>query len=209
MTANSNARLKGKEHIPNYPSGFVVLRILQLVLSVVILAILCYTVYWAAFAGNCLMLFTTLATFVASLWMVIAHTCTPQAYNYWAVLALDIFLVVFWLISFAILAAQTAIYFAAGSSYCDWYSCYDDTLYGAALVYGSIMAAASGLGALEFLFFIISLVIHSIMICRHRRAGLHNTPVCNGTGPQLVPLQNQQPQGRTKRPSGSMKWSSS
>lgn len=73
-----------------------------------------------------------------------AHSCFPRAYNYWATLAFDIFLFIFWLVSFALLALQVAILFSGGNVYCaDYYYCYDFT------TYSSILAAAAGLGAIN------------------------------------------------------------
>lgn len=60
MTAPNTIRPKGKEHFPHYPRGFTVLRILQLGLSVLLLGLVSYTVYWAPYVGACLMLFTVL-----------------------------------------------------------------------------------------------------------------------------------------------------
>lgn len=45
-------------HLPNYPRGIIILRILQLVLAIVLLGLCSYAVYVLAFAGDCLMLFT-------------------------------------------------------------------------------------------------------------------------------------------------------
>lgn len=39
----------------------------------------------------------------------------------------------------------------------------------------------------DSLFFCISLVIHSVAVCRHRRAGLHNTPLENGGAVAATP----------------------
>lgn len=65
-------------------------------------------------------------------------------------LAFEIFLFIFWLISFCVLAAQTAYYWSAGSGYCSYYYCYSGgDLEGDDLIYGSILAAACGIGALE------------------------------------------------------------
>lgn len=57
----------------------------------------------------------------------------------------------FWLISFAILAAQVASAFAAYSEYSDYYDDYYDlSAYDAAITtYGACLAAAAGLGGLE------------------------------------------------------------
>ncbi|KAH7155407.1 hypothetical protein B0J13DRAFT_225163 [Dactylonectria estremocensis] len=199
MAQINAVRAQGKEHFPPYPHGFTVLRIFQLVFSIIILGVVSYTVYVLAFSGNCLMLFTTVVTFIASLYMVIANQSAHQLYNYWAVLSLDIFLVIFWLISFALLASQTAYLWAVGGSYCDYYSCYYGSLSGSALIYGAILATACGLGALEFLFFFISLIIHSVAVCRHRRSGLHCNPAPAGTGAVAVAvpvqMQTQHPHG--------------
>ena len=41
---------------------------------------------------------------IVCIYGIVAHFGPTSLYNYWAVLALDIFLVIFWLISFALLA---------------------------------------------------------------------------------------------------------
>ena len=82
-------------------------------------------------------------------------------YNYWAILGLDIFAIVFWITSFSLLASEVATY----SNLIDSYSYDDCTLYyygycvkkrsleeratGAVYTYRNAMAAASGLGGLE------------------------------------------------------------
>jgi hypothetical protein len=55
--------------------------------------------------------------------MIVTLSCVPKTYNYWAVLALDVFLTIFWLVSFAVLAWQAAWYFAAGA----WFYSYDSS----------------------------------------------------------------------------------
>ncbi len=82
-------------------------------------------------------------------------------YNYWAILGLDIFAIVFWIISFSLLASEVAAYTIVT------YNTSDDCLYSYAGVcyykrsldkrvattnvytYRNSMAAASGLGGLE------------------------------------------------------------
>jgi hypothetical protein len=53
-------RKPGREHIPNYPRGWITIRFLQLFLAVAILGLAAYTVYAtrAAAASNGLGLFT-------------------------------------------------------------------------------------------------------------------------------------------------------
>lgn len=96
--------------------------------------------------------------------MIIAHTCAKNVYNYWAVLVFDIFLFLFWFISFCLLAVQTTWYFGTSTFYIysdyydsDYDSYYDDYYgfddYGlsdAAVTFGAILAAVAGLGALNW-----------------------------------------------------------
>ncbi|TDZ13468.1 hypothetical protein C8035_v004272 [Colletotrichum spinosum] len=166
----SNQRPAGREHVPLYPKGFIALRIVQLVLAVVITGICAFGVYILPFSGNCFMIFVSLSTIIVTVWLVVAEYAMPKIYNLWAVLALDIFLLVFWLCSFGLLASQSAFLF--GSAVCDYYGyCYSYSV-----VLSSCMAAAAGLGGLEFALFITSLSIHSVMLHRHRKAGLHSSP---------------------------------
>lgn len=83
-----------------------------------------------------------------SIYLLVAHFGPPKSYNYWAIMALDIFHVLFWLISFGLLAAQAAALFVIGQDYYyggDYYSYGDvyNTL-------GAIAAAAASLGAVQW-----------------------------------------------------------
>jgi hypothetical protein len=81
----------------------------------------------------------------------------PVLYNYWAILGLDIFATIFWIISFALLASEVASHPIV--TYCTfYYFCYsykkrDVDLAKRAttnvVTYRNAMAAASGLGGLE------------------------------------------------------------
>lgn len=55
-------REPGMEHIPLYPKGFIALRIIQLIFSVIIVGLSGYTVALAAISGNCAMMFTVCPT---------------------------------------------------------------------------------------------------------------------------------------------------
>ncbi|KAI1804270.1 hypothetical protein F4811DRAFT_561978 [Daldinia bambusicola] len=180
----SNQRVPGKEHIPLYPKGFVTIRIIQLVISIICLGLSAFGVAYLVFAGDALTLFTSIATFITSIYCLVAHFGPAKAYNYWAILGLDIFLVIFWLISFAILAAQIASVFAIYHSYTSFYGDYYDLSdYDAAVnTYGGCLAAAAGLGGVEFLLYIISLSIHGVMLHRHRKAGLKAMPIQGPAG---------------------------
>lgn len=206
-------REAGKEHIPRYPGGWVVIRILQLIVAIIVLGLCCYLVTTNVIgAGFYVQIFTvrthhtihtgsplaiiltctcqSVCTLIVSIWLISAHTCAPRAFNYWAVLVLDIYLYLLWLGGFAASAILAAGLFSgrtlthSSSSYFDRtrrsiYDFYDDDDY----IYGhgrystttaAIGAAAAGLGALEFLFFFICLVVDAVVIHKHRRAGLHS-----------------------------------
>ena len=87
---------------------------------------------------------------ICCVYYIVAHFGPPSLYNYWAILALDIFLVIFWLISFSLMAAEVAP-FLKGYTYCDYYygTCSTYALSGLDLVFAACMAAVAGLGGLE------------------------------------------------------------
>lgn len=96
-----------------------------------------------------LMYCQAIVTLIICIYYIVAEFGAPAIYNYWAVLGLDIFLVLFWLISFALLAAQIAPYMAGYTS-CDYYGdCYSVTLSDAEKTYAGALAAAAGIGGLE------------------------------------------------------------
>ncbi|KAL7620872.1 hypothetical protein AAE478_009870 [Parahypoxylon ruwenzoriense] len=167
-----NQRAPGKEHIPLYPRGFIAVRIIQLIIAIICLGLSAFGIAYLVFSGDALTLFTSIATLITSIYCLVAHCGPPKAFNYWAILGLDIFLVIFWLISFAILAAQVTAAFALYSSYKDYYDYYDYYSYHdydtALTTYGACLAAAAGLGGVEF-----------VTLHRHRKAGLKAMPVSN------------------------------
>jgi len=184
-------------HVLPLPKAVFGLRIAQLVLAVVILGLAAYGVTFFAFDGDSLMLFTTLATMIITIYYIVAVVALPAAYNYWAVLSLDIFAIIFWLISFALLASEISgygwgvSYSYSGSSYCDAYGyCYkkrDNSVAKRATTnvytYRDALAAAAGLGGLEFILFIVTLVITSIYLHRHRKAGGHSSAYATQASP--------------------------
>lgn len=130
-----------------------------------------------------------------------------KAYNYWAILSLEIFCVAFWLISFGLVAAVVglvAVTYHGGETYSDVYydGYYGDVYstktkrytdgYTAAV---AIFGAAAGLGAAEFVLYVISLIILSTRIHKHRKAGGRCKPGKGLPSTNLpgAPMQNLQP----------------
>ncbi|KAK7228211.1 hypothetical protein V2G26_000381 [Clonostachys chloroleuca] len=65
-------------------------------------------------------------------------------------------------------------------------------LYAVFDVLGPVLAAAAGVAAIQFLFYFISLLIHSIVVCKHRRAGMHSKPIKAGSGNNaMFPMKTQ------------------
>ncbi|KAM3487601.1 hypothetical protein MY3957_009120 [Beauveria namnaoensis] len=196
-------RAPGKEHMPNYPKGWITIRILQLIIAVVTLGLCSYLVTTSVIgAGFYRQKKKAVCTIITSVWLISAHSCAPRAFNYWAVLVLDIYQYLLWLGGFAACAILAAGLFGGrglrdGSYnfkyllgrryYSSWY---DGDRYTTANA--AIGVAAAGLGAVELLLFFICLVVNAVVIHRHRRAGLHSRPVRHVVGASVLmtPPQN-------------------
>ena len=151
----SSARVAGREHIPIYPHNFIALRIVQLVLAVIVIGLAAYGVAGLAFDGDVFIMAVGLMTLIVTTYYLVAEYSSPAVYNYWAVLALDILLVIMWLASFALLASEVAaVYSYSGSSYSyDTYYKRSDiakrTAYIDASAWAACLAACSALGGVE------------------------------------------------------------
>ncbi|KAF5022459.1 hypothetical protein F66182_5495 [Fusarium sp. NRRL 66182] len=133
-----------------YPTGFTVLRIFQALLSIITIVVTSFTISVLIIPGNCLLIMASSATLLVSLWMVFAHmSFSGRLHNFWAALVLDMLLVVLWIISVAVLAAQTAPLWAHGSDYCKDNEC-PDNLQSVTSFYGYVFATCCGLGAVGF-----------------------------------------------------------
>lgn len=188
-------------HVLPLPKAIIGLRAVQLATAVAILGLTAYVVTYFAFDAACLSLFTAIATMIITIYNIVACTGAPVMYNYWAILSLDIFALCFWIISMSYMAWTTAAatyWYEDTTSYTDTGNC-DYTVDGYcvkkralaardvtdAYTYRNSMAAAAGLGGLEFILFIITLVFVSVHLHRHRKAGGHCTP--SRAGPSAPP----------------------
>ncbi|EGZ77536.1 hypothetical protein NEUTE2DRAFT_124134 [Neurospora tetrasperma FGSC 2509] len=229
----SSDRAPGREHIPLYPKGFIAIRIIQLIIAILIAGLSAFGVHIFAFDGDVLILAVAVMTLISSTYHLITRFSTPKAYNYWAVLAVDILVLVLWLASFALLASEIIWFFTLWTSssesiptvdpyYDDFIpdedsydpytygilaalkgavgnkarssggddgrygdsglnDIYDDGGYDKSAVVATLIApicviAAAALGGIEFILHLISLIIHSVFLHRHRAAGLHSKP---------------------------------
>ncbi|KAK4101622.1 hypothetical protein N658DRAFT_496050 [Parathielavia hyrcaniae] len=116
-------------------------------------------------------------TLIASVYHMVAHWSVPALYNYWAILGLDILLVVMWLCSFALLAARVAATYAYVDDYYSSYSYYGSRsgLSATANALLITQALAASLGAVELCVFILFIPIFS----PKRYPGPFTSPVQN------------------------------
>ncbi|EXJ77638.1 hypothetical protein A1O3_09866 [Capronia epimyces CBS 606.96] len=84
------------------------------------------TAIWGSYPAFGIALFTSLASLIIFAYYFVALSCKPALYNRWVVLSLEIFGVVFWLVSFALLADWTSfhnrLWFGHGGSYGFWHA---------------------------------------------------------------------------------------
>ncbi|KAL9095373.1 MAG: hypothetical protein Q9165_002244 [Trypethelium subeluteriae] len=95
-----------------------------------------------------------------------------MAYNYWAVLAFDIFLVIFWLITWPWVAALAGD-IAAATTYDDYYVYSDGYI---TSTYWALLAVNAAAAGVNWAMYVVTLVLTSMYVYRHRRAGGHNRP---------------------------------
>lgn len=79
---------------------------------------------------------------ITTVWLLVAHYSMPKIYNYWAVLGLDIFLVVFWLIAMAVTASEANLFFTNANINSSYYGEPEGLL----LAWLACMATAAALG---------------------------------------------------------------
>jgi len=178
-------------HMIVMPKAFLALRVFQMVFAVFVLGVCIYGAIGAPVSGVVLNIFTALATIITLIYIFVATYSQPIIYQYWAILALEIFCLIFWLISFALLASEVAIaaaYTCGGYYYYGKYystSCNSETL-GIIGLFG----ACAGVGGIEFVLFIVSLALFSVRLSRHRSGGGHCTPDAMATAAPQAYNQN-------------------
>ncbi|KAG4434884.1 hypothetical protein IFR05_009644 [Cadophora sp. M221] len=180
----------GRSHVPALPAFTFYLRYAQLVVALVVLGLLAYVVTYFAYSGASLSSFTAIATLIITIYNIVTITISPVFYNYWAAIGLDAFVLIFWLISFSLLASEAAAWsiithYSDNCAYSTIAYCYRKR----ALIqkrstdyrtYRNAMAAGAGLGGLEFVLFAITLAFSLLAVLEHRRTGGHCVPNAEG-----------------------------
>jgi len=181
--------LKGRTdlaHIPRQPFWLFIVRFFQLFLSLIILALSAWAGggigFWYAGFGVAIFAFVWTLLFIG--YIQLSTFFLPTAYNKYIHLVLECLTVIFWLSAWASLAAVAAVW-SWGNIYGDGYVCgvyyycrrgLDDRSLGKryteSQLNGMINAtkAAAGLGAIEWLLFIGTLISYGIYLHRNRIA---------------------------------------
>lgn len=187
--------------------AFTPLRIIQVILGVAVLGLSCYPVSLYTSTGlssvifepGALGIFTGIATgiFVAY-WFIATSASNQKLYNYWALMAVEMFVWVFWLTTFALYADFVAGTLALYNSYTD-YSSLDYSYSGSGSGSGSgqqycyagicvtvkrgltkrstssdpfsaTIYSALAFSVLNFILFSVTMVLFIINLVRHRSA---------------------------------------
>ncbi|KAI9866025.1 MAG: hypothetical protein M1813_001992 [Trichoglossum hirsutum] len=180
-------------HVVPLPRWMFFIRVAQALLAVLVIALVAFSTYVYqnttmvnAYGVN---LFTGPLTLGVVAYNALSPIFAASLYNCWVALGLEIFTLIMWLVSFAILASYTASFqlYLYGFSYY-----YKRSL----LTYSQLEtawqtgAAASGIGGLEFggfisniqpplfsVLWIITLVVFGIYLHRHRASNGQSPPV--------------------------------
>jgi hypothetical protein len=195
-------------HVLGVPRWTLAIHIAQLALAVIILGLNAFGIHWIAYNWLVYSLVVCLCTLGVAIYMLVSSLYVHKAYNYWAFLALHIWMLLFWLIQFSGVARLAALWsgyscyysYYSGYSSCSWYfkrdlgglHKRDSVTYGS--FWGALIAAAV-FGAFEFILWGISLIILGMYIHRHQNAGHPSAPPPMYTGAsmgqgQAVPVEN-------------------
>ncbi|KPI44744.1 uncharacterized protein AB675_8671 [Cyphellophora attinorum] len=189
----------GTPHVIPMPRWSSIIGIARLVLAVLVLAFVAAAAgLWgdASYAAFGLTLFTASATLLVFAYYTLSLCRWPHFYSAWAVLGLEIFGVIFWLTSFALCAEWTATFnhswWTHGSSTATNYGFWNAPFRPEDIGLQSrgipvikralasekkwksavaLMGTAAGLGAVQFVLFVVTLTFFGIGLQKHRVAG--------------------------------------
>jgi len=136
------------------------------VLALLILILAAYAIsVLGGWDGLALTIFTCIWTWITNGYILITAWRSPSVYNCWAHLALEVLAVIFWLCSWAVCAAD-ASFFGDFDYYYGYYGNVNSAV--------GCLKACAGLGALEWVLFVASLVGFGLSLHRMRLDGNPN-----------------------------------
>ncbi|KAI6323554.1 hypothetical protein MCOR34_001807 [Pyricularia oryzae] len=181
---------KNRAHVPATPMWIAIVRAVQLALALLILILTAVAAnkFRGAFSSFALTWFTFAWTLLHIGWLAISILIVPLIYNIWGQLAVEILSVIFWLASWAALAADAA---SLGE--------YERMYTGDAVFTGtgrssgvpndfktgsSCTKAAAALGALQWVLFVVTLVFFVMALVRFQKG--HTTTTTRVSDPEVA-----------------------
>ncbi|KAI5840635.1 hypothetical protein BZA05DRAFT_454423 [Tricharina praecox] len=163
-------------HIVRIPHFLFIMRLVQIFLSVVILALMAFAItqltnVFGTFGYN---IFCCIYNFIGVGYLLVSVARAPRIWNCWAALVIDIFGVIFWISAWGSLAGWAALgniaYDSSALDLCRHYSKTDQRKCNGRKGAWQASAATAGLGAIVWVLFVVHLIVYSIHLHRHRTA---------------------------------------
>ncbi|KAK4949690.1 hypothetical protein LTR10_011531 [Elasticomyces elasticus] len=158
------------------------------------------TVIWGGYDEFIFALFTSSASLLVFIYYFLALSRSPALYNRWAVLGLEIFGVVFWLVSFLLLAHWTSVYNSYWLDENDTYGWWDASSAPNEIGFKkrgvfkrssnryhtgiALAGTAAGLGGVEFFLYTLTLIVFGASLHNQR---VQTTIVETVAAPDAVP----------------------
>jgi len=178
------------------PPAFLFLRVAQIILALIVLGLTAYlisnTFYGLLVPSSYgLAMFTSIATLIIVVYNLVAERAVPAIYNVWAILALEIFSVIFWLSTMGSIAAFRSGFYVYSYDYdYDYRRDLDKREYLSTTVYLGVLIGVAVVSAKEMILFLISLAIFGTRLYRLQKS---NSPAVQ-TQPQQFQPQYEQAQ---------------
>jgi uncharacterized membrane protein YtjA (UPF0391 family) len=189
------------------PKWILFVRAARALLAVVVLGLCAYTIQIIPMVQAQFNIFVAIFTFLVTVYIFVAEIPAPQAYNKWAILALEIMTLIFWLAGFASLAALAANIDACldmaaeyGTICYAYRRSYDKRSLNKRVVWDGEtarewyagFAAAAGMASICFILSIVILAIFCMAIHRQRQSLNPNpeNPATNHNPAAPVPMNN-------------------
>jgi hypothetical protein len=199
-----------RAHLTALPQGFIIVRIMQLLFTAATLSLSIFMIVEDGNFAQYVVMITVHAhvpkiqnikrillttpkaafTLITLIWIILASYITPRAYNYWAILAMEILFFAAWVNGFIFSFASGfnpddggCLYTYNNSTQAWELLCKvisDESLFSAA---GHSSFAVLGLAGGLMVLWLVSMIVVSVFIARHRREGGHcrlgsGAPIC-------------------------------
>lgn len=186
---------QSRSHVPPFPVWVGILRGAQLFVAVLIMILT--AVAAAGFGtGNIpgfnMAWFSFVWTLAYFIWLLVAVVFQPSVYHYWAHLAVEGLTCVWWLVSFSLLASEASA-LADLESYTGFIFYITYNITGRTRVAIDCTKAAAGIGALEWILFVTSLIFLTISILNHRKTEAAAAPAPAAQTAPVQQVAQQQP----------------